>query len=50
MHALSAATYLGYGIFRESIARDLGIDAVELDSRASAVFDLMLDGLRGGHQ
>ncbi len=50
MHALSAATYLGYGIFRESIARDLGIDAEELDSRAPAVFDMMLAGLRAGLQ
>ncbi|MFF2307792.1 TetR/AcrR family transcriptional regulator [Streptomyces sp. NPDC058128] len=45
MHAMTAATYLGYCIFRETIARDLGLDPEELDQRASAVYDLMLDGL-----
>lgn len=46
MHALTAATYLGYGVFRETMARELGIDVAELDARASAVFDLMLAGLQ----
>ncbi|MFB7407107.1 MULTISPECIES: TetR/AcrR family transcriptional regulator [unclassified Streptomyces] len=48
MHAMTAATYLGYCIFRETIARDLGMDPEELDQRASAVYDLMLDGLTAG--
>ncbi|MFB8402334.1 TetR/AcrR family transcriptional regulator [Streptomyces sp. NPDC055912] len=48
MHAMTAATYLGYCIFRETIARDLGLDPEELDQRASAVYDLMLDGLTAG--
>ncbi|MDI9948505.1 TetR/AcrR family transcriptional regulator [Rhodococcus sp. IEGM 1305] len=46
MHALTAATYLGYGIFRDTIARDLGISLDELDERAGAVFDQILDGLQ----
>lgn len=36
MHAMTAATYLGYCIFRHAIARDLDIDPVELDERALA--------------
>ncbi|MFB7997570.1 TetR/AcrR family transcriptional regulator [Streptomyces sp. NPDC056002] len=50
MHAMTAATYLGYCIFRETIARDLGLEAEELDERASAVYDLMLDGLTADHR
>lgn len=45
MHVLTAATYLGYGVFREVMARDLGIDPGELDRRASRVFDAILAGL-----
>ncbi|UDL97081.1 TetR/AcrR family transcriptional regulator [Streptomyces longhuiensis] len=50
MHAMTAATYLGYCIFREALARDLGLDPDELDQRASAVYDLMLDGLVDGRR
>jgi AcrR family transcriptional regulator len=45
MHALTAATYLGYSIFREAIARDLDIDPGDLDRRAGRVYDQMLKGL-----
>src|SRR5690606_34311497 len=45
MHALSAATYLGYSLFRETMARDLGVPEDELDRRAFAVFNRMLEGL-----
>ncbi|MFJ7626027.1 TetR/AcrR family transcriptional regulator [Streptomyces sp. NPDC097595] len=45
MHAMTAATYLGYAIFRETIARELGLELEELDQRAFAVYDLMLEGL-----
>ncbi|MFC9761840.1 TetR/AcrR family transcriptional regulator [Rhodococcus jostii] len=47
MHALTAATYLGYCVFREVMARNLGIDTAELDQRAAAVYSDMLDGLQG---
>ncbi|MGH3627875.1 MAG: hypothetical protein ACRDRL_10610 [Sciscionella sp.] len=48
MHAMTAATYLGYCIFRHTIARDLAIDPAELDRRAAAVYDRMLAGLTDG--
>ena len=48
MHAMTAATYMGYGIFREVIARDLGISPTELDRRAEAVYDQFLDALQRG--
>lgn len=50
MHALTAATYLGYGVFRETMARDLGISGEDLDVRATVVFDQMLAGLQAGVQ
>ncbi|MFD3705829.1 hypothetical protein ACFWUP_22035 [Nocardia sp. NPDC058658] len=36
---------LGYCVFRETFARDLGIDAELLDARATAVFDRITRGL-----
>ncbi|WP_420037688.1 TetR/AcrR family transcriptional regulator [Streptomyces sp. cg28] len=45
MHAMTAATYLGYCIFRETLARDLDLEPDELDERAAAVYDRMLHGL-----
>ncbi|MFF7552459.1 TetR/AcrR family transcriptional regulator [Streptomyces olivaceus] len=48
MHAMTAATYMGYCIFRESLARDLGLEPEELDERAEAVYDRMLQGLITG--
>ena len=44
-HALTAATYLGYAIFRETIARDLGISPGALDPQAESVYQHMLNGL-----
>jgi len=52
VHALCAAAELGYCIFRENFARELGVDASELDDLAEGVLGRMLDGLRptsGGH-
>ncbi|MGH3502178.1 MAG: TetR/AcrR family transcriptional regulator [Nocardioidaceae bacterium] len=48
MHAMTAATYLGYCIFRQAIARDLDVDPAELDRRAAAVYDRMIAGLTSG--
>ncbi|MEU1210634.1 TetR/AcrR family transcriptional regulator [Nocardia sp. NPDC005825] len=45
LHVLSTATLLGYGIFRESFARDLGIPVAELDARAAAAYDRVLAAL-----
>lgn len=50
MHAMTASTYLGYCIFRDAIARRLGVTPDELDKRSEAVFDRMLSGLTGGDQ
>lgn len=47
MHVMTAATYMGYCIFREVYARDTGIPLSELDKRAGAVYALMLEGLTG---
>lgn len=48
-HAMTVATHLGYCVFREAMARDLGITPTELDRRAAAVYDDMLAGLRVPH-
>lgn len=45
MHLLTAATYLGYAVFREAMAREANIAAAELDCRALAVFSKMVNGL-----
>lgn len=45
VHAMTAVTYLGYCVFREAMAKELGIDPAELDSRATAVYDKMIEGL-----
>ncbi|WP_342661634.1 hypothetical protein Rruber_05441 (plasmid) [Rhodococcus ruber] len=47
MHVMTAATYMGYCIFREVFARDTGIPVDELDVRAQQVYELMLEGLTG---
>jgi AcrR family transcriptional regulator len=44
-HVMTAVTYMGYAIFRETIARELSVTAEELDRRAIAVFERMLVGL-----
>jgi AcrR family transcriptional regulator len=46
-HFLTAATYMGYAVYREHFARDAGIDPDELDRRARATFAQMLRGLAG---
>jgi AcrR family transcriptional regulator len=45
MHAMTVVLCLGYAVFRERIAAELGVDAVELDDRAADVYKLMLEGL-----
>ncbi|MEV0702423.1 helix-turn-helix domain-containing protein [Saccharopolyspora sp. NPDC050389] len=45
LHAMTAATYLGYCIFRETIARELGVELDELDERAGAVYERLVAGL-----
>lgn len=47
MHVMTAATYLGYCIFRDNLAREAGISPEELDRRAEKVFGQMVDGLCG---
>ncbi|GAB3571420.1 hypothetical protein GCM10027445_26780 [Amycolatopsis endophytica] len=47
VHAMTAVTYLGYSIFRETIARELGIDVNELDTRAGAIYEQMVQRLAG---
>lgn len=44
-HAVTVATYLGYSVFREVLARELDVDADELDQRAAVVFEQMMKGL-----
>lgn len=45
MHAMTAVTYFGYCLFRETIARDLGVEPADLDRRAADIYDRMLQGL-----
>lgn len=44
-HLLSAMIYLGYGVFRESIARESGIDPEELDSKTIEIVADILEHL-----
>lgn len=44
-HALTVATYLGYSVFRDVLARELDVDTEELDRRAAVVFEQMMQGL-----
>jgi AcrR family transcriptional regulator len=48
MHAFMVAAYKGYLIFRESLARDLGVSVDELDARVLAVNDQVLEAMAGG--
>lgn len=45
MHLMTAATYLGYAVFRDAMAREAGIALQDLDRRALAVFAKMVKGL-----
>ncbi|GAB2520522.1 TetR/AcrR family transcriptional regulator [Nocardia heshunensis] len=42
LHVLTAATIAGYSIFREVVARDIGIPLDELDQRVVAAYDYLL--------
>jgi AcrR family transcriptional regulator len=42
---MTASTYLGYCIFRETMARDAGERPEELDKRALRFFERMMEGL-----
>jgi hypothetical protein len=50
MHVFTVAACKGYVIFREAIARDLGLDVAEVDARVSAVYDTVLAALAGTAQ
>lgn len=45
MHFLTAATYMGYCIFRDTMVRDSGLDPKELDTRILKAFSRMLEAL-----
>lgn len=47
MHAFMVAAYKGYLVFRESLARDIGIPVEELDLRILEVHDRVVDGMTG---
>lgn len=47
MHVLTAATYLGYAVFREAMAEETSIPLPELDSRARASFARIVDAVAG---
>jgi AcrR family transcriptional regulator len=49
-HVFTVAACKGYVIFREAIARDLGLDVAEVDARVSAVYDTVLAALAGTAQ
>ncbi|MFE3193243.1 TetR/AcrR family transcriptional regulator [Nocardia sp. NPDC059240] len=42
LHVLTAATITGYAIFREVVARDIGVPLDELDQRVVAAYDYLL--------
>lgn len=44
-HMMTAATYMGYVVFRELIARSTGVDVEELDKRAVIAYEKMARGL-----
>ncbi len=45
VHVMPLAAYVGYGMMRETISQELGIELDELDDRARPVFEAMLKGL-----
>lgn len=45
LHTLMVAAYKGYVLFRESLARDIGVRVEELDGRVTAAHDLVLRSL-----
>lgn len=44
-HALTSVTYRGYCIYREVMAREVGIPLDQLDKRARKIFEQMLEGI-----
>jgi len=44
-HVLTAATYLGYCVFRVNLARETGIAPEELDQRAVATYERLMLGI-----
>lgn len=47
LHAFMVAAYKGYIVFREALARDLGVPVGQLDARVAAVHDQVLEALAG---
>lgn len=47
MHAFMVAAYKGYLIFRQSLARDIGVPVEELDSRVLEVHDRVAESMSG---
>lgn len=45
MHGLTVAAYKGYVIFRDVLARDLGVAVEDLDARVLAVYDSVIDSM-----
>jgi len=48
IHVATAAIYMGYCIFRETLARDTNIPLQELDERVLKVYDGMLSAMTAG--
>lgn len=47
LHAFMVAAYKGYLVFREPLARDVGVPVEQLDARVTAVHDRLLSALAG---
>jgi AcrR family transcriptional regulator len=47
LHAFMVAAYKGYIVFRESLARDIGVPVRQLDARVVVVHDQVLEALAG---
>jgi AcrR family transcriptional regulator len=45
VHVMPLAAYVGYGMMRDWISQELGVELDELDQRARPVFEAMLRGL-----
>jgi len=45
VHVMPLAAYVGYGLMRDWISQELGVELDELDERARPVFEAMLKGL-----
>lgn len=50
LHAFMVAAYKGYLVFREPLARDIGVPVEDLDARMLAVHDQVLDALATRHR